>query len=92
MPYRVIYHEDRWQVRRHPLLPHSTEECQVIRQELDNGQRLYLELTRQAGGPVRIVIARLEVLFNRHGRHVYRTARFLQPDEVELVQGIALPG
>jgi hypothetical protein len=85
MTYRAIYRADGWQACRHPLLPHATEECQIVRQALGQGQQLSVELTRQPGAAPRIVVARLEVPFNRHGRPDYRTARVLAPDEIELV-------
>jgi hypothetical protein len=88
MTYRVMYPADGWRPRAgHPRLPLAGDEWQVVRQDLDHGQRLYLELARADGGEVRVLVARVEAPCSRSGRQRYRTVRFLHPDEVELVAG-----
>ena len=84
--YHVPYSTAHWRSRRHPLLPDYAEECQVVRQDLGQGQRLYIELVRRPGAPIRITVARLETSFTRWGQQKYRTVRFLRPDEIALVE------
>ena len=87
MKYPVIYSAEGWQQRaRHPMLPGHDEECQIVRHELADGQRLYVELARRPGVPLRVLIARIEVLAMRGGHQHYRTVRFLQPDELDLIE------
>ncbi len=87
MKYRVIYSAAGWQQRaRHPMLPGHEEQCQIVRHELPDGQRLYVELARRQGAPLRVLIARIEVLAMRGGHQHYRTVKFVQPDELELIE------
>ena len=84
--YHVLYSTAQWQSRRHPLLPDYVEECQVVRQDLTQGQRLYVELIRRPGVPIQITVARLEAAYTRWGQQKYRTLRFLRADEFALVE------
>ncbi len=87
MKYRVTYSAAEWQQRaRHPMLPHDDEECQIVRHELPGGRRLYVELARRPGAPPRVLIARIEVSTVRAGHQHYRTVKFLQPDELDLIE------
>ena len=57
MKYSVTYHTDGWQSRtRHPMLPQAVEDCQIVRQTLEDGKRLYVELARFPGAPVRVLV------------------------------------
>lgn len=89
--YRILYSTAHWQSRRHPLARDVVEEWQVVRQELAEGQRLYVELVRRHGGPIRITVARRETPDTRSGQQTYRTARFLRADAIALVAGAATP-
>ncbi len=86
MIYRVPYRPAHWQPRRHPMLPDYVEECQVVRQDLTQGQRLYVELIRRPSVPIQITVARLEAPYTRWGQQKYRTLRFLRADEIALVE------
>ncbi len=90
MKYPVTYHTDGWQSRaRHPMLPQAVEDCQIVRQTLEDGRRLYVELARFPGAPVRVLVARLEASISYAGKQRYRTVKFLQPDELDLIE---IPG
>ena len=93
MKYQVVYRADGWETRApHRLLPHAAEECQIVRRELENGRRLYVELARLPDEPVRVLVARLEVFTARSGRQRYRTVEFLQPHQLELIELPATAG
>jgi hypothetical protein len=97
MKYHVEYHADGWQPRapRYPYAPSHAGfgEVQIVRKDLGDTARLYVELVRRADGSIEVTVARLEVRGNYRGRERYRTAKFLQPADLELVVGPALvPG
>ena len=82
MQYRVMYRADGWR----PLAPKrpALGEWQVVHQDLDPQQRLYVELGRVPGAPIRVAVARLEVAIPGTAR--YRTVKQLRPEELELVE------
>ncbi len=97
MKYHVAYHHDGWR-RIAPQYPYAPSHddfgaVQIVRQDVDDRTRLYVELIRRADGSIEVTVARLEVRGNYRGRERYRTAKFLQPADLELVVGPALvPG
>jgi hypothetical protein len=89
MKYRVEYHPDGWRriAPRHPYAPSHDDfgAVQMVQQDIDDRTRLCVELMRKEDGSITVTVARLEVWGNYRGRERYRTARFLQPAELELV-------
>ncbi len=82
MQYRVLYRADGWR----PVAPKrpALGAWQVVQQDLDPQQRLYVELGRLPGAPIRVAVARLEV--RMPGTTRYRTLKQLRPEELELVE------
>ncbi len=89
MKYRVEYHPDRWR-RIAPRYPYAEShedfgEVQVVCPNIDGDTRLYVELMRKADASIEVTVSRLEVRRTRCGRERYRTVKFLQRADLELV-------
>ncbi len=94
MKYQIAYQPEGWR-RIAPQYPYAPSHddfgaVQVVCQDLDDRTRLYVELLQKADASIEVTIARLEVSGNYRGRERYRTAKFLQPADLELVVGPAL--
>ena len=89
MKYHVEYHADGWRqiAPRYPYAPSHAGfgEVQIVRKDLGDKARLYVELVRRADGSIEVAVARIEVCRIYGGRERYRTALFLQPSDLELV-------
>ena len=89
MKYRVPYRTDAWQPRvpRFPVTGRVIAECQVVEQDLGNQRRLYVELLRYAGQPIRVTVARVEsTTVYRCGARRRRNLAYLQPDDLDVVE------
>ena len=90
MRYRVEYCPDGW----HPMTlqyanapeQHRIGEWQTVRRDLGDGRRLYVQLVRYPGTAVQVAVARVEVPCTRLHRTHYRTMKFLQSDDLELIE------
>ncbi len=82
MQYRVMYRADGWR----PLAPTrpARGEWQGVQQDLAPQARLYVELGRGPGTPIRVAVARLEVRIP--GTTRYRTLKQLRLEALELVE------
>ena len=82
MQYRVLYRADGWR----PVAPTrpALGEWQVVQQDLAPQERLYVELGRGPGAPIRVAVARLAVRIP--GTTRYHTLKQLRPEELELVE------
>ena len=82
MQYRVLYRADGWR----PVAPTrpARGEWQGVQQDLAPQERLYVELGRGPGVPIRAAVARLAVRIP--GTTRYRTLKQLRPEDLVLVE------
>ena len=89
--YRVDYSAIGWQPRTYhrgcrARCQQTTDEFQVVQQALPYGWRLSVELARAPHGPLRILVARLDRPSVRAGQVRYQVARFLQAEDLDLIE------
>jgi hypothetical protein len=89
--YHVAYSATAWQPRSYhrgcrAQRQQTTDEFQVVQELLPDGRRLYVELARAPHGPLRILVARLDRPSVRAGQVRYQVARFLQAEDLDLIE------